>query len=169
MKHIMAFLSGLLMLSVSAIAQSKSDPVQIVGTAEIVKIDAKKKSLQVRELMEPVVTGGGGRGSARTEGRRGGGGGGRGGGGRRGGGGVGFPGGGGVGFPGGGRPGGSGGTATSKAKEYKIFVGKDTIMKLANTDIGFTDLHIGDRITVSGTPKGSKGDIDAATITRDFQ
>ena len=158
------------MVVVPALAQSKSDQVQIVSTAEIIKIDAKKKSLQVRELMEPVVTGGG-RGSGQTQGRRGGGGGGRrGGGGRGGGGGVGFPGGGGVGFPGGGRPGGGGGGAAApKAKEYKIFVGKDTIMKLAETDIGFTDLHVGDRITVSGTPKGSKGDLDAATITRNFQ
>src|SRR5262249_28081712 len=137
--------------------------------------DAKKKSLQVRELMEPVVTGGSG-GAARTGGRGGGGGGGgggrggggRGGGRRGGGGGVGFPGGGGVGLPGS-RRGGGGGGAAPKPKEYRVFVGKNTIMKLAETDMEFTDLHVGDRITFSGTPKGSKGDINAATITRNFQ
>jgi hypothetical protein len=171
MKQLFAIIAAF-SLALPAIAQSKTDQdkkadqAQIVSTAEIVKIDAKKKSLQVRDLAEPVVTNPSGAGSRRGGG--GGGGGYPGGGGRRRGGGVGFPGGGGR-YPGGGGGGGSRGSSAPQAKEYKVFVGKDTIMKLANTDIGFTDFHVGDRITISGTPKGSKGDIDALTITRSFQ
>jgi hypothetical protein len=178
MKKLFAIIAAV-SLALPAIAQSKTDQdkkadqAQIVSTAEIVKIDAKKKSLQVRDLAEPVTTNPNGTGSRRTGGGGGGypggGGGYPGGGGRRRGGGVGFPGGGGRYPGGGGGGGGSRGSSTPQAKEYKVFVGKDTIMKLANTDIGFTDFHVGDRITISGTPKGSKGDIDALTITRSFQ
>ena len=45
---------------------------------------------------------------------------------------------------------------------------KDTALKFAGANIDFTDLHVGDRITISGTPKGSKGDLDATSITRDY-
>ena len=58
---------------------------------------------------------------------------------------------------------------SASGERTQIFVGNDTIMKLADTDIGFTDFHVGDRITISGTPKGGKGDVDAVTITRSFQ
>ena len=165
MKPSLALILGFTLVALPASAQSKSDQAQIVSTAEIMKIDAKKKSLQVRDLVEASATGrrgGGGRGAGR----------GGGGGGRRGGGGVGFPGGGG-GRTGGGGPrypgGGGGGASTNQVKEYKVFVSKDTVMKLAETNIDFTDLHVGDRIIISGTPKGSKGDVDATSITRTFQ
>ena len=47
---------------------------------------------------------------------------------------------------------------------------KDTAIKLANVDLAFNDLHVGDRIAVSGTPKnGSSGDLEATAITRDPQ
>jgi hypothetical protein len=155
------------------------DKAQIVGNAEITKIDAKKQVLQVKNV-EPAN-------NATSAGRSGGsypGGGG----GRRtgGGGGGGFPGGGGVGFPGGGggggrrRPGGGGypgggggGNPTSQQgqpKEYKVYVTKDTAIKLANAELTFTDLHVGDRIQVLGTPKsGNNGDLQASAITRDPQ
>jgi hypothetical protein len=150
------------LLSQSKTDQDKADP-RIIGAAEIVKVDAKKKSLQVRQLVDASTSSPRGDGSRRGGGSRGGGGGGR-----RGGGGVGFPGGrtrggGGSGGGGGGYPGGS---PTSQAKEYKVFVTKDTALKFAGTDIEFSDLHVGDRIMVSGTPKGSKGDLDATTIER---
>ena len=81
-----------------------------------------------------------------------------------------FPGGGGGRYPGGGSGGGgtSGGGATTKAKEYKVWVTKDTVLKLADTNIEFKDLRVGDRVTVSGFPKGNK-DLEAKTITRNFQ
>ena len=172
MRQFFAIIAGF-SLVLPAMAQSKTDQdkkadqAQIVSTAEIIKIDAKKKSLQVRDLASPwrqirMATAPLGLAVAAAVRYPGGGGG------RRGDGGVGFPGGGGR-FPGGG--GGGGGTrgaSPPQAKEYKVFVGKDTIMKLANTDIGFTDFHVGDRITISGTPKGGKGDLDAVTITRSF-
>ena len=156
----------LLLVAVSASAQSKTDQstdrAQVVSTAEITKIDAKKMTIQVRELVQPT-----------SSGRRGGANGGRGGGRQRRGGGIGFPGGGRTGGGGGSRyPGGndgSSGTRTAQTKEYKVFVTKDTVMKLADTNIEFGDLHVDDRVIISGFPKGTKGDVEAATITRIFQ
>jgi len=158
---------AVLLLVLSAAAQSKSGQgnAQIVSTAEIVKIDAKKKSLQVKELVGPNPAPGRDQGTGRRSGGAGGGGGRPGGGGGRRRGGIGFPGGGGGGTP---YPGG-GGARTNQAKEYKVFITKDTVLKLAETNIDFSDLHVGDRITVSGTPKGSKGDLQATTVTREFQ
>ena len=164
MKQTFALICALLFISGPALPQSKnaqdrkSDSAQIVSTAEIVQIDAKKKSLQVRQLVESSTASGRSPGAGP---RAGGGGGGRQGGGRRGGG-VGFPGGGSR-YPSGGR-----GSTTQQAKEYKVFVMKDTALKFAGANIDFTDLHVGDRITISGTPKGSKGDLDATSITREY-
>lgn len=154
MKHTLFLICGLFLTTAYANEQSKT---QVVGNAEITKIDAKKKSLQVREVATSTTAprrGQGGGGGA-------GGGGGRTGGGRRGGGRR----GGGVGFPGGGggrRP----GSSTNQPKEYKVFVTKDTVMQFAGVNIDFSSLHVGDRISVEGTPKGSKGDLEATTVTR---
>jgi hypothetical protein len=163
------------------------DKAQIVGTAEITKIDAKKQVLQVKNLEPASNASSAGNGGGYPGGRRPGGGGGAGGGG------VGFPGGGGRrrpgGYPGGGYPGGGGGgggggypgggrggggnrtgTQSQQPKEYKVYVTKDTTIKLANADLAFTDLHVGDRIQVLGTAKsGNSGDLQATAITRDPQ
>src|SRR3989442_2926546 len=129
MKETLALISLSLFTAVSVTAQSKSgqgnstSKAQIVGTAEIVKIDAKKKTLQVRNVAEGNPT------TPRPERR----GGGSGGGGRRRGGysGRGYPrrrhpGGG---YPDGGRvphgDGGPPGGGSSQGKEYKVFVTKD--------------------------------------------
>src|SRR5215468_4511097 len=139
----------------------KSDKAQIVGTAEITKIDAKKQMLTVKNIQSASTDNPNGSGA----------GGGR----RQGGGGTGFPGGGrrrGGGYPGGGGrpPSGGGQSQSSQPKEYKVYVTKDTVIKLANADLAFGDLHVGDRIAVSGTPKnGSGSDLQATTITRDPQ
>ena len=153
----------LLLLALSTAAQSKSDQdkstnrAQVISNVEITKVDAKKNTLTVKELVQPSAAG-----------RRGGGGGS--GGGRRRGGGIGFPGGGRTGGGAGRYPGGGGGrTSANQVKEYKVFVTKDTVMKLADTNIDFSDLHVGDRATISGFPKGGKGDVEAATIIRTFQ
>jgi hypothetical protein len=157
MKHTLLLVCGVLVAAGSMPGQSKADQgsqAQILSAAEIIKVDAKKKTFQVREIAPASSTRtrqGGGPGR-----RRSGGGAERRGGGNRGGG---------VGFP---RRGGSGsgnGTAT-QAHEYKVFVTKDTMLKFAGVDIDFTSFHVGDRIAVSGTPKGSKGDLTATTITR---
>ena len=166
MKQTLAIISLLLFMGVSLVAQSKSGQsksttkAQIVDTAEIVKIDAKKRTLQVRNVAEGTPT------KPRPE-RRGGGGFPQGGGRRRGGG---YPGGG---YPGGGRfpdeDGGSpGGTAPSQVREYKVFVTKDTVLKLEDMDMEFSDLHVGDHIVVSGYPKGGSGDLEATLVTRKF-
>jgi hypothetical protein len=147
-------------------SSDKSDKAQIVGTAEITKVDAKKQMLTVKNIQSAATgnTNGNGGGGARRQGGGGGGG-------------VGFPGGGGRrprggGYPGGGGNPGSGGgqSPSSQPKEYKVYVTKDTVIKLANADLAFGDLHVGDRIAVAGTPKnGSGGDLQATTITRDPQ
>src|SRR6266516_3803448 len=64
-----------------------------------------------------------------------------GGGGRRRGG---YPGGGGGRYPGGGQ------TSTNQVKEYKVYVTSDTVLKLEDQDMVFSDMHVGDRIIVSG-------------------
>jgi hypothetical protein len=158
--------------------KSQTDKAQIVSTAEILKVDAKKQTLQVKNLSNPNTTNPNDRSASGYPGggRRPGGGGG-------GGGGVGFPGGGGgrrrpggggYPYPGGGGGGGAGGPgrapqATQQAKEYKIYVTKDTQIKLANAALEFSDLHVGDRISVSGFPKGGGGDLEATAIIRDPQ
>jgi hypothetical protein len=201
MRQALVIIFGLL-IAVPGVAQSKTDQdktatdtskktdkaptsrAQIVGTAEITKIDAKKQVLQVKNL-EPANTA-----TDRPSNAGGYPGGGRRGGGGGGGGGVGFPGGGGGrrrpggypgggggggGYPGGGggsRPGGGNrtGTQSSQPKEYKVYVTKDTTIKLANADLAFSDLHVGDRIQVLGSAKsGNSGDLQASTITRDPQ
>lgn len=160
MKQSLAVICGILCVALPVHAQSgetdkKTNLAQIVATAEITKIDANKKTVQVREVVTSRATPrneGGGAAPGAGGGRR-----------RR-------TGGGGVGFPSGGRPNGGGAprtTTSNQVKEYKIFATKDTTYKFAGADIDFTDLHVGDRITVAGTPKGSKGDLEAATITRE--
>jgi hypothetical protein len=168
MKRTLLLMSTALLLCLNATAQSKDDSdknadrAQVVGNAEIVKIDAKKKTLQVTELVQPATPSRSGQNG--TGGRRSGGGGG----GRRGGGG----GGGGGGYPGGrtGTRGGQypgAGSGTAQAKQYKVFVSNQTDLKFAGVDIDFAQLHVGDHIIVSGYPKGTKGDLDATTVTRD--
>jgi hypothetical protein len=172
MRQSLAFLFAFLLIAASVAAQSNTDQdkdkgketdrAELVTTAEITKVDAKKRTLQVKELVQPTADEQRNGGSGRRNGGYGGG--------RRRNGGIGFPGGGGGRYPGGGSGGGgtSGGGATTKAKEYKVWVTKDTVMKLADTNIEFKDLRVGDRVTVSGFPKGNK-DLEAKTITRNFQ
>jgi hypothetical protein len=120
--------TGILLAVLPAAAKEQSaDKAQLISTAEIVKIDARKMSLQVQELAE--------RRTKRRSGIR---------------------------LPGvGGIP-----MWSKQAKQYKVFVNKDTVLKLAATNIDFSDLHVGDHIVVSGTPKGN--DIEAVKITRDL-
>ena len=189
MRQALAIICGVLFIALPSVAQDKTtddskktdkpaaSKAQVVGTAEITKIDAKKKVLEVRQVVEannnstntndqngPTVNrrnpGGNPGGGYPGGGYPGGGypGGGYPGGGRRRGG---YPGGG---NPGGGRPGGS----SNQAKQYKVYVMKDTVLKLEDQDMVFSDMHVGDRIVVSGTPKGSSNDLEATTITRKF-
>jgi len=172
MRQSLALTFAFLLVAATVTAQSQqndedkekgkdTDRAQLVTTGEITKIDAKKKTFQVKELAQPADNG---RQDGDSQRRRNGGYGG----GRRRNGGVGFPGGGGGGggrYPSGG--GGSGST-TPQPKEYKVWVTKDTVLKLAYSNIEFKDLHVGDRVTISGLPKGNK-DLEARTITRNFQ
>jgi hypothetical protein len=168
MKRTLLLMSTALLLCLGATAQFKDDSdknadrAQVVGNAEIVKIDTKKKTLQVKELVQSATPP---RSGQNGTGRRSGGGGGvRVGGSRRGGGGGGYP-GGRTGTGGGQYPG--AGSGTTQAKQYKVFVSNQTALKFAGVDIDFAQLHVGDHIIVSGYPKGTKGDLDATTVTRD--
>ena len=170
MKQTLTLICIAFFFSLPAAAQSKddrdknADRAQIVGAGEILKIDSKKKTLQVRDLVPASQGSRSGSSGTRRSGGGGGGGGRRGGGGGGRGGGGGFPGGrtgtGGVPYP-------DGAGTNNQAKDYKVFVSNQTALKFAGVDIDFTQLHVGDHIVVSGTPKGTKGDIDATTITRD--
>jgi hypothetical protein len=194
MRQALAIICGLFFIALPGVAQSKSDQdtttadrskktdkpatskAQIVGTAEITKIDAKKQILQVRNVVESNNSSTSGSSDPETNPRnRGGGypGGGYPGGGYPGGGYPGgrrrYPGGG---YPGGGYPGGGGGRnpggSSNQSKEYKVYVTKDTVLKLEDQNMQFSDMHVGDRIIIAGTPKGSGSDLEATTITRKF-
>ena len=158
MKGILAVTFATLCLVIPAVGQSKTDAALVIDSAEIVKVDAKKKMLQVRELVAPPPM---------TPPRRGDGGGSGGG---RSGGSIPFPGGrtGGnrVPLPTGGG-GGGGRPRTREAKEYKVFVTKDTVLQFAGTEMEFSDFRVGDRVTLAGIPKGSTGDLEATRITRE--
>jgi hypothetical protein len=139
--------------------------VQVVNTAQIEKIDAKKMTLKVKsDPTQPDTT------LPRTPagGRPGGGGGG----GRGGGfpGGIGLPGGGGRRGGGGGYPGGGGTTRTPasqpQTREYKVSLTKDTVFKDGDATISFSSLKTGDHIIITGNPKGN--DVEATSITRDI-
>src|ERR1051326_2725364 len=185
MRLALAIICGVLFIALPSVAQSKGDQnttpadqskkadkpatnkAQIVGTAEITKIDEKKKILQVRSVVESNNNSTPDQGPATNPRNRGGG---YPGGGYPGGG---YPGGGYPrrrgGYPGGGYPGGGGGRpggqASSNQKEYKIYVTKDTVLKLEDQEMEFKDMHVGDRIIVAGTPKGGGSDLEATTIT----
>jgi hypothetical protein len=192
MRQALAIICGVLFIALPSVAQSKSDQnttpadqnkktdkpatskAQIVGTAEITKVDEKKKVLQVRNVVESNNNStSDSQGPATNPRNRGGGypGGGYPGGGYPGGGsrrrypGGGYPGGG---YPDGGGGGYPGGQAGSNQKEYKVYVTKDTVLKLEDQDMEFKDMHVGDRIIIAGTPKGSGSDLEATTITRKF-
>ena len=68
----------------------------------------------------------------------------------------------------GGRYPGGGQTSTNQVKEYKVYVTSDTVLKLEDQDMVFSDMHVGDRIIVSGIPKGSGNDLEATSIKRKF-
>jgi len=77
-----------------------------------------------------------------------------------------------VGFPGGGRfpqPGGGRRTpppaAKDQGKEFKVYVKDDTGINDADKRLSFSNLVVGDRITIQGLPKGKGDDLDASKIT----
>jgi hypothetical protein len=147
-------------------AQNTASDVRVVSTAYITKIDEKKKKLVVKsDPNQPsVVTAGAaprGNGGA-GGGRRGGGGGGggaRGGGGRRGGS-----------SPTPTAPAGTGtnaatATTSSKGREFKVSVTKDTVVTDGDAPIPFEKLKVGDHIVISGISKGN--DVEAESIQMD--
>ena len=155
---IVAFCLGLAVPGITA--QNPPDKpasrAELLTTGRITKIDNKKMTLTVRTESEGVTsprypqpeprTGGGG-----YPGR-----------GRRGG--VGFPGGGRFPEPGGGRrPPES--TTKDQGKDFKVYVKDDTAISDADKRLTFSNLVIGDHITIQGLPKGKGADLEASKIT----
>ena len=162
MKRRLALVASWLFLAAGAHAQNPPDkpanPAQLLTNGRITKIDSKKMILTVRNEAEgasaptsqypppePRTRGGGYPGGRRQ---------------------------GGVGFPGGGRfPGGGGGrrtpspTAKDQGKEFKVYVKEDTAIGDADKRLSFSNLVIGDRITIQGLPKGKGDDLEASKIT----
>jgi hypothetical protein len=138
-------------------AQNTASDVRVVSTAYITKIDEKKKKLVVKsDPNQPsVVTAG-----AAPRGNGGAGGGGaRGGGGRRGGS-----------SPTPTAPAGTGtnaatATTSSKGREFKVSVTKDTVVTDGDAPIPFEKLKVGDHIVISGISRGN--DVEAESIQMD--
>jgi hypothetical protein len=170
MKRTIAVAASWLFLATPAFAaQNPPDKTQshaeLLTSGRITKIDNKKMILTVRNEAEGTAerrspppadpgTGGGYPGGRRR-------------------GGVGFPGGrfpGGGGYPGGGYPGGGGRRAPAPAqkdqgKEFKVYVKDDTAISDSDKRLSFSNLVVGDRITIQGLPKGKGDDLEASKIT----
>jgi hypothetical protein len=144
--------AAVLVILPSAFAQIQEDKVQVVNTARITDINAKKRTLKVKSDVAdtPPPTQGGGGGDRR-------------------GGGVGLPGGGfpggGGGRRGGGYPGGGNRPSQPEGREFKVTLAKEAILKEGDSDIPFSSLKVGDHIVITGNPKGN--DVEATSITRD--
>ena len=155
--------SSLFLAVAAANAQNPPDkpanPAQLLTNGRITKIDSKKMILTVRNEAEgasapasripppePRTRGGGYPGGRRR---------------------------GGVGFPGGGRFPGPGGrdrrtpppAAKDQGKEFKVYIKDDTAISDADKRLSFSNLVIGDRITIQGLPKGKGDDLEASKIT----
>jgi hypothetical protein len=148
----------LLLSSPGADAQNNA---QLLTNGRITKIDAKKMILTVRTEADHASEQPARRDPSR-EPRTGGGGYPRG---RRRGGGVGFPGGGR--FPGPRDGGGQRPDSTSRdqGKQFKVYVKDDTAISDVDKRLSFSNLVVGDRITIQGLPKGKGDDLEASKIT----
>jgi hypothetical protein len=170
MKRTIAVAASWLFLATPAFAaqnppdKTTQSHAELLTNGRITKIDNKKLILTVRneaegsaERRNPSPDPGSG---GRYPGRR-----------RQGG--VGFPGGrfpGGGGYPGGGYPGGGGRRAPAPAqkdqgKEFKVYVKDDTAINDSDKRLSFSNLVVGDRITIQGLPKGKGDDLEASKIT----
>jgi hypothetical protein len=161
MKRVLGIVASCLCLAVPGLAaqnppDKQASRAELLTNGRITKIDNKKMTLTVRNEAEGVRsprdpqreprTGGGGYPGRRPRG------------------GVGFPGGGRFPEPGGGRrPPES--TTKGQGKEFKVYVRDDTAISDADKRLSFSNLVVGDRITIQGLPKGKGADLEASKIT----
>src|SRR5262249_52541115 len=150
-QRVWLIIACILITAAGAYAQETKTPedAQRLTTAQITKIDAKKKVLTVRSVPDNEPP------AARTPpngGGRPGGGGRRGGRGGRGGN---YP------FPGGGGGGHPSGSSQNQGKEFKVTVTDKTTIKDSLNSISFGLLRVGDRITIHGLPKKGSSDLEA--------
>jgi len=167
MKRTIAVAASWLFLATLAFTQNPPDKTQshaeLLTSGRITKIDNKKMTLTVRNEAEGSAERRNPPPDPGTQGRYPGG---------RQRGGVGFPGGrfpGGGGYPGGGYPGGGrrapAPTQRDQGKEFKVYVKDDTAISDSDRRLSFSNLVIGDRITIQGLPKGKGDDLEASKIT----
>jgi hypothetical protein len=138
--------------SMNAQTQSTdSEYIKIVTTGEIRKIDDKNKTFQFKFSLDPAPSVNRARGIPPGGGRPGGIGG------RRRGG---------IGYPGGNRfP--APAAPDDNSKEVKVFTSDATSVKDGKSDLHFSDLKKGDRVTVTAIHKGKGDDIEAIAVKRD--
>jgi hypothetical protein len=130
-----------------------SEYIKIVTTGEIRKIDDKNKTFQFKFSLDPAPSLNRGRGTTQPQG-----------GGRPGG--IGGRRRGGIGYPGGNRfP--APVAADDNTKEVKVFTSDATSVKDSKSDLHFSDLKKGDRVTVTAIHKGKGDDIEAIAVKRD--
>jgi hypothetical protein len=154
LRGILGVLAGALIVAAAPLIHAQttdSEYIKIVTTGEIRKIDDKNKTFQFKFSLDPPPSINRGRGTqagGRPDGI----------GGRRRGG---------VGFPGGNRfpvP----AEPDDNSKEVKVFTSDATSLKDASkSDIHFSDLKKGDRVTVTAIHKGKGDDIEAIAVKRD--
>jgi hypothetical protein len=149
LRGVLGILAGILIIAGTAVIHAQtqttdSEYIKIVTTGEIRKIDDKNKTFQFKFNLDQAPTV---RPQPQT---RPGGIGGR----RRGG----------IGYPGGNRfpaP-----TAEDNSKEVKVFTSDATSVKDGKSDLHFSDLKKGDRVTVTAIHKGKGDDIEAIAVKR---
>ena len=148
-------LAGALIVAAAPLIHAQStdsEYIKIVTTGEIRKIDDKNKTFQFKFSLDPPPSINRGRGTQPPQG-----------GGRPGG--IGGRRRGGLGYPGGNRtpqP-----QVVDNSKEVKVFTSDATSVKDGRSDLHFSDLKKGDRVTVTAIHKGKGDDIEAIAVKRD--
>ena len=131
--------------------RATTENVRLVATGEIRKVDQKSKTFQFKITLDRPTFGGYGRGGGNPGGP-----GGRGGAGRRGGGRY---------------PGGAPDRPTvqgiPESIEVKVFVSPNTVIRGDQEGFNFSNLKMGQHVSVTGIHKGTTGtDIDAIEVQR---
>jgi hypothetical protein len=157
LRGVLGVLAGALIVAAAPLIHAQttdSEYIKIVTTGEIRKIDEKNKTFQFKFSLDPPPSINRGRGTQSPQG-----------GGRPGG--VGGRRRDGIGFPGGNRfP--APAEPDDNSKEVKVYTSDSTSLKDASkSDIHFSDLKKGDRVTVTAIHKGKGDDIEAIAVKRD--
>jgi hypothetical protein len=131
-------------MSIAADKDKDADNVRLVTTGEILKVDSKKKTFELRIVLDDFPRGFYGRGGGR--------------GGRMGGRGR-FPGP----FP---PPPNGRGVQYVPVMDIKVFTSEKTSLKSGRNSTDFSIFKVGERVTVTGIHRGKGTDIDALEVSK---